>query len=152
MKKEEAWQRMEEENRKKEEAQQQKVEKDRKKEESRQRKEEVWQREEEAQQQKEEQEEQARHEALQRKKEQEEEARQQKEEQEEQAPKARDNYKTFDDRMVDLKWYKETHDHANLPIRKDKSLAQFCAKARHARIKSRQGQCEASDQRTHSGL
>jgi hypothetical protein len=118
MKKEEARQRKEEEDRKKEEAQQQKVEKDRKKEESRQQKEKVWQREEEARQQKEEQEEQARHEALQRKKEREEEAWQQKEEQEEQAPKARDNYKTFDDRMEDLKWYKETHDHANLPIRK----------------------------------
>ena len=72
--------------------------------------------------------------------------------QEDQAPKARGKYKTFDDRMEDLKRYKETHDHANLPIREDKSLAQFCAKARHARIKSRQGQCEATDQRTHSGL
>ena len=90
--------------------------------------------------------------ARQRKKEQEEQARQRKEEQEEQAPKARGKYKTFDDRMEDLKRYKETHDHANLPIREDKSLAQFCAKARHARIKSRQGQCEATDQRTHSGL
>jgi len=128
------------------------VEKDRKKEEARQRKEEVRQREEEARQRKEEQEEEARHEALQRKKEREEEARQRKEEQEEQAPKARGKYKTFDDRMEDLKRYKETHDHANLPIREDKSLAQFCAKARHARIKSRQGQCEATDQRTHSGL
>ena len=101
-----------------------------------------------ARQQKKEQEEHAR----QQKKERENEARQRKEEQEEQAPKARGKYKTFDDRMEDLKRYKETHDHANLPIREDKSLAQFCAKARHARIKSRQGQCEATDQRTHSGL
>ena len=35
--------------------------------------------------------------------------------------------------MEDLKRYKETHDHANLPIREDKSLAQFCVSVRHAR-------------------
>jgi len=52
--------------------------------------------------------------AWQRKKEQEEQALQRKKEQEEQAPKARGKYKTFDDRMEDLKQYKETHGHANV--------------------------------------
>ncbi len=77
---------------------------------------------EETQRRKKEQEEQARHEARQRKKEQEEHARQRKKEQEEQArqrkkgqeeqvPKARGKYKTFDDRMEDLKRFKETHGH-----------------------------------------
>ncbi len=69
--------------------------------------------------------------ARQRKKGQEEQARQRKEEQEEQAPKARGKYKTFDDRMEDLKQYKETHGHANVSFSEDKSLAQFCAQARH---------------------
>jgi membrane protein involved in colicin uptake len=55
--------------------------------------------------------------ARQRKKEQEEQARQRKEEQEEQAPKARGKNKTFDDRMEDLKRFKETHGHANVTIR-----------------------------------
>ena len=109
-----------------EERTQRKVEDDRKKEEARQRKEEARQRKEE--------------EEKDRKKE---EVRQQKEEawqqKEEQAPKARGKYKTFDDRIEDLKRYKETHDHANVPIREDKSLAQFCAKARHARINSGKG-------------
>jgi hypothetical protein len=50
-------------------------------------------------------------------KEQEEQARQRKEEQEEQAPKARGKNKTFDDRMEDLKRFKETHGHANVTIR-----------------------------------
>jgi DNA polymerase III gamma/tau subunit len=86
-----------EEDRKKEEARQRKEEeKDRKKEEARKREEE---------------------EARQRVKEQEEQARQRKEEQEEQAPKARGKNMTFDDRMEDLKRFKETHGHANVTIR-----------------------------------
>ena len=40
---------------------------------------------------------------------------------------------TFDDRMEDLKRFKETHDHANVSIREDKSLYQFCASVRNAR-------------------
>ena len=99
-------------------------EKERKKEEAHQRKNEQ-----------EEQEEQARHEARQRKKEQEEQARQRKKEQEEQArhsnSKARGKYKTFDDRMEDLKRYKETHGHVNVSIPVDKSLAQFCVQTRY---------------------
>lgn len=71
--------------------------------------------------------------ARQRKKEQEEQARQRKEEQEEQAPKARGKNKTFDDRMEDMKRFKETHGHANVSIPEDRSLAPFCAQARHAR-------------------
>jgi hypothetical protein len=55
--------------------------------------------------------------ARQRKEEQEEQARQRKEEQEGQAPKARGKNKTFDDRMEDLKQYKETHGHINVSIR-----------------------------------
>ena len=103
----------EEKDRKKEEARQRKKEEeDRKKEEARQRKEEM--KKEEAQLRKEE-------------------ARQQKEEQEEQAPKARGKNKTFDDRMEDLKRFKETHGHANVSIHEDRSLAQFCAQTRHAR-------------------
>ena len=39
-------------------------------------------------------------------------------------------YKTFDDRMEDLKRYKEKHGHANVSIFEDKSLAQFCAKSK----------------------
>jgi hypothetical protein len=70
--------------------------------------------------------------AWQRKKEQEEQALQRKKEQEEQAPKARGKYKTFDDRMEDLKRFKEKHGHANVTIREDIPLGQFCAKARHA--------------------
>jgi hypothetical protein len=71
--------------------------------------------------------------AQQRKEEQEKQARQQKEEQEKQAPKARGKNKTFDDRMEDMKRYKETHGHANESFPEDKSLAQFCAQARYAR-------------------
>ena len=71
--------------------------------------------------------------ARQRMKEQEEHAQQQKEEQEEQAPKMRGKYKTFDDRMEDLKLFKETHGHVNVSISEDNSLAQFCAQARHKR-------------------
>jgi len=67
------------------------------------------------------------------KEEHEEHARQRKKEQEGQAPKARGKYKTFDDRMEDLKRFKETHDHANVSIREDKSLGQFCASVRNAR-------------------
>jgi hypothetical protein len=122
-------------------------EKERKKEEAHQRKNEQ-----------EEQEEQARHEARQRKKEQEEQARQRKKEQEEQArhsnSKARGKYKTFDDRMEDLKRFEETHGHANVSIPEDKSLAQFCANA-GTRIKSRKGfgkfQFESSDREASHG-
>ena len=71
--------------------------------------------------------------ARQRKKEQEEHARQQKEEQEKQEPKARGKNKTFDDRMEDLRLFKETHGHVNVSISEDNSLAQFCAQARHKR-------------------
>jgi hypothetical protein len=70
--------------------------------------------------------------ARQRKKEQEEQARQRTKDQAEQAPNARGKYKTFDDRMEDLKRFKETHGHANVSIPDDKSLAQFCNKARYA--------------------
>jgi len=35
--------------------------------------------------------------------------------------------------MDDLKWYEETHGHANVSIREDKSLGQFCASVRNAR-------------------
>ena len=43
--------------------------------------------------------------------------------------KARGKYKTFNDRMDDLRRYK----HPNVTIPDDKSLAQFCANARYAR-------------------
>ena len=66
-------------------------------------------------------------------KEQEEQARQRKEEQEEQAPKARGKNKTFDERIEDMKRYKETHGHVNVLFSVDKSLAQFCSQARHTR-------------------
>ncbi len=45
----------------------------------------------------------------------------------------RGKYKTFDDRMEDLKRFKETHGHANVTIREDKSLSKFCATMRYAR-------------------
>jgi hypothetical protein len=70
--------------------------------------------------------------ARQQKKEQEEHARQQKMEQEEQVPQARGKYKTFDDRMEDLKLLKETHGHVDVSIPEDNSLAQFCIQVRHA--------------------
>jgi ATPase subunit of ABC transporter with duplicated ATPase domains len=70
--------------------------------------------------------------AWQRKKKQKEQALQRKKEQEEQAPKARGKVKSFNDRMEDLKRFKETHGHANVTIREDIPLGQFCAKARHA--------------------
>jgi hypothetical protein len=54
-------------------------------------------------------------------------ARQQKKEQEEQAPKARGKYKTFNDKMEDLKRFEETHGHANVTIREDIPLGRFCA-------------------------
>jgi len=38
---------------------------------------------------------------------------------------------TFDDRMEDLKRFKETHDHANVSIRENTSLYHFCNKTRH---------------------
>ena len=59
--------------------------------------------------------------------------RQRKEDQEEQDPKPRGKNKTFDERMEDLKLFKEMHGHANVSIREDKSLAQFCVQVRHAR-------------------
>jgi hypothetical protein len=71
-------------------------------------------------------------EALQQKEEQMEQARQRKQEQEEQAPKARGKYKTFDDRMEDLKRFKETHAHANVTSREDIPLGKFCAQVRYA--------------------
>ena len=83
--------------------------------------------------QKKEQEDQGRHEALQQEKEHEEHGRQRKSEQEEQAPKARGKYNKFEDQMEDLKRFKETHGHANVSIREDKSLGQFCSKTRHTR-------------------
>jgi ATPase subunit of ABC transporter with duplicated ATPase domains len=72
--------------------------------------------------------------AWQRKKEQEEHALQQKEEQEEQAPKTRGKNKTFDDRMEDLKLFKEKYGHVNVSVSfpEDKSLAKFCVQVRHA--------------------
>ncbi len=76
-----------------------------------------------------EQEEQAR----QQKKEQEEHARKRKKEQEVQAPKMRGKYMTFEDRMEDLKRFKETHGHVNVSLPEDKSLGQFCANVRYAR-------------------
>ena len=39
----------------------------------------------------------------------------------------------FNDRMEDLKQYKETHGHANVTIREDRSLSKFCATTRYAR-------------------
>jgi hypothetical protein len=46
--------------------------------------------------------------------------------------KVRGKYKTLDDRMEDLKLFKETHGHVNVSIPEDNSLAQFCARVRHA--------------------
>jgi flagellar biosynthesis GTPase FlhF len=113
--------------RKKEQEEQQQKEKAQQKEEQeeQQRNEEV--------QRNEEQEEQQRKEEAQRKEEQLEQARQRKKEQEEQAPKARGKYKTFDDRMEDLKRFKETHGHANVTTREDIPLSKFCATTRYAR-------------------
>jgi hypothetical protein len=37
----------------------------------------------------------------------------------------------FNDRMEDLKQYKETHGHANVTIREDRSLSKFCATTRY---------------------
>jgi hypothetical protein len=51
----------------------------------------------------------------------EEEEEEQQEQQEEQAPKKRGKQKTFDDRMEDLKRYKETHGHINVSISKEKN-------------------------------
>jgi len=102
---------------------------DRKKEEARMRKEEDYRKKEEARQQKEE----AQRKEKAQKEEHVEHARQRKKEQEGQSPKARGKYKTFDDRMEDLKRFKETHDHANVSIREDKSLYQFCSTVRNAR-------------------
>ncbi len=50
-----------------------------------------------------------------------EEEEEQQEQQEEQAPKKRGKQKTFDDRMEDLKRYKETHGHINVSISKEKN-------------------------------
>jgi hypothetical protein len=62
-------------------------------------------------------------------------------------PKTRSKYKTFDDRMEDLKRNKETHGHANVSIPEDKSLAQFCATARRARTNPGTGM-QLTDERT----
>jgi hypothetical protein len=150
-KKEDARKRKEEEAQRKEEARKRKEEEDdRKKEDARKRREEEAQRKEEARKRKEEEDDRKKEEARKQKeeddrkkeeqvgharqriKEQEEHAQQQKEEQEEQAPKARGKNKTFDDRMEDLKRYKETHGHVNVSIPEDNSLAQFCAQMRYA--------------------
>jgi hypothetical protein len=137
-KKEEARKRKEEEDdRKKEEARKRKEEVDRKKEEAGKRKEEEDDRKKEDARKRKEQEKEQIEQAWQRKKEQEEHALQQKEEQEEQAPKTRGKYKTFDDRMEDLKLFKEKYGHVNLSVSsvsfpEDKSLAKFCVKMRHA--------------------
>ena len=61
--------------------------------------------------------------------------------------RVRGKYKTFDDRMDDLKRYKETHGHANVSIPEDKSLAQFCANARYARKNPGKGML-LTDERT----
>jgi hypothetical protein len=125
-KKEKARQRKEEQE---EQARQRKEEQE---EQARQRKKQEQQRKEEAQR-KEVQEKQQRKDFVQREEEQLEQARQRKKEQEEQTPKARGKYKTFDDQMEDLKRFKEMQGHANVSIREDKSLGQFCNKTRHTR-------------------
>jgi DNA polymerase III gamma/tau subunit len=136
---EERNQRKEEEARKqKEESRKRKEENDnRKKEDARKRKEEEDDRKKEDARTRKEQEKEQIEQAWQQKKEQEEHALQQKEEQEEQAPKTRGKYKTFDDRMEDLKLFKEKYGHVNLSVSsvsfpEDKSLAKFCVKMRHA--------------------
>ena len=45
----------------------------------------------------------------------------------------RGRYKTFTDRVDDLKRYRAVHGHVNVKITDDKSLSQFCANARYAR-------------------
>ena len=112
----ECTQRKEEDDRKKEDARKWKEEEDDRK------KEEVWQQKEEVQWKEEAQ-----------KEEHEEHARQQKKEQEGQASKARGKYMTFDNRMEDLKRFKEMHGHANVTICEDKSLSKFCATTRYVR-------------------
>ncbi len=99
-----------------------------KKEQEEYRKEEAQQKEE--QQQKEEA--QRKEDALQRKKKQLEQAQQRKKEQEELASKAQGKYKTFDDKMEDLKRFEEMHGHANVTSREDIPLGQFCAQVRYA--------------------
>jgi len=76
-----------------------------------------------------------------------EEAQRRKKEQEEQAPKARGKYKTFGDRMEDLKRFKETHGHANVSIPEDVSLTQFYNNARYARKNPGKG-VKLTDERT----
>ena len=46
---------------------------------------------------------------------------------------ARGRYKTFLERVEDLKHFKMIHGHINVKIPDDKSLSQFCANARYAR-------------------
>jgi len=100
-------QRKEEDDRKKEDARKRKEEEDDRK------KEEAWKRKKEENDRKKE-------EALKRK-------------EEEQAPKPRGKNKTFNERMKDLKRFKETHGHANVTIREEKSLSKFCDITRYAR-------------------
>lgn len=47
--------------------------------------------------------------------------------------KERGRYKTFPDRIADLKAFKEIHGHLNVPKKYDKSLFQFTATVKHAR-------------------
>ena len=46
---------------------------------------------------------------------------------------SRGKYKTFDDRMEDLKRFKETHGHANVTTREDIPVSKFCTTTRNAR-------------------
>lgn len=51
----------------------------------------------------------------------------------------RGRYKTFADRVEDLKQYRAIHGHVNVKIPDDKSLSQFCANARYARKNPNKG-------------
>ena len=47
--------------------------------------------------------------------------------------KPRGQYKTFEERVADLRTYKAKHGHTNVKHTEDKRLAQFCSATRHAR-------------------
>lgn len=47
--------------------------------------------------------------------------------------KPRGKYKTFEERVADLRTYKAKHGHTNVKHTEDKGLAQFCSATRHAR-------------------
>jgi hypothetical protein len=58
--------------------------------------------------------------------------------------------RSFDERIDNVKKYKQTHGHVNVNRHEDNSLYQFCAGIRHSLNTGREGWHEEADGKAHS--